>query len=97
MPDIRIERHHTLGKESAKRSVDGIARQIKAQLNANCDWYGDEMVIRSSGADGRIKVSENLIVIEVNLGLLLSPMTSTIEREITRQLDTRVGTGKGGM
>ncbi|MBL7989442.1 MAG: polyhydroxyalkanoic acid system family protein [Chlorobi bacterium] len=96
MPDIRIERYHTLGKESAKRSVDGIARQLKSTLNATCDWYGDEMVIRSSGTDGRIKVSENQIVLEVNLGLMLSPMKSTIEREINRQLDTRLGTGKGG-
>ena len=96
MPDIRIERYHSLGKESAKRSVDGLARQLKATLNATCDWYGDEMVIRSSGADGRINVSDTQVVIEVTLSMMLSPMKSTIEREINRQLETRLGTGKGG-
>ena len=52
----------------------------------SCQWQGDVLAVRRSGADGRIEVREDSVKVLLNLGLLLA-MGSSIQGQIERALD----------
>lgn len=87
MAAINIRRPHNLGREGAREAVEKIARELNSRLQVAHRWEGDSMVFNRSGADGRIHVDDREVVVDIKLGLMLSPMKGIIEDQIERYLD----------
>lgn len=90
MAKIEIERQHSLGKQAARESVDGLAQKLSERQGLACRWDGDVMLMERSGVDGRIEVGEDRVRVEVTLGLLLAPMSGLLKQEIEKALDKRL-------
>jgi putative polyhydroxyalkanoate system protein len=90
MSKIHIHRTHTLGKVGARREVEEIAKQLKERLQADYHWHGDQLHFERSGAEGRIEVGEDDVDVNIELGLMLSPMKGMIQKQVEEYLDARL-------
>ncbi|GEM_PF-35442 len=87
MAQIIVERSHNLGRDAAREKADELAARLAREFGVSCQWQGDVLAVRRSGADGRIEVREDSVKVLLNLGLLLSAMGSSIQGQIERALD----------
>ncbi|MCY1266141.1 putative polyhydroxyalkanoic acid system protein (PHA_gran_rgn) [compost metagenome] len=87
MSHIRVERAHSLGLEAARAKADKLGERFASQYGLSHVWQGNTLVFQRSGVDGRIDVSEDRVVVDIKLGLLLSAMGGVLKSEIERGLD----------
>jgi putative polyhydroxyalkanoate system protein len=82
MADIRVEKAHALGKEAALRAALRVAERMKEKAQVEFRVSGDVIELERTGAKGRITVSDDRVIAEVKLGLMLKPMRSLVEGKI---------------
>jgi putative polyhydroxyalkanoate system protein len=87
MATITLERTHSLGREAARIKAERLAERLAHQYALKYQWSGDTLEFKRKGAHGRIEVSEDQVCVSLHLGLLLSALSGTIQREIEKGLD----------
>lgn len=87
MARIHLQRKHNLARTEARARVEAIASKLSTTLNAKYAWEGDALRFTRSGASGSINIGDDLIEVEVRLGLLLAPMAGAIETAIRDNVD----------
>ena len=87
MARINIVRSHTLGRAGARKAIDRLASDLSSKLQAETRWTGDTLAFNRSGAKGRIDVDDTKVHVDVDLGLMLTPMRGMIEQQINSYLD----------
>ena len=87
MARIVVERTHTLVRQAAREKAEQLAAKLVNDYGVRCEWQGDVLAVRRSGADGRIEVGEDRVRVLLNLGLLLSAMGSSVQAQIEHALD----------
>ena len=90
MADIQIRRHHKLGLEEARRAAEEIAENLKERLKAAYHWDGEHLRFKRRGAEGYLWVTDDVIEINIKLGLMLRPMKSLIEGKVVDFLDRKL-------
>lgn len=87
---MRIRRNHNLGIEEARKRADLIARDLQGQFSLRSDWRGDALHVKGNGVDGELRVTEDMIELNVRLGFALKlmegPIRSAIESTIDEEL-----------
>ena len=91
MAKIHIIRKHDLGQTEARKRVEKIARSLENKLEAKIFWKGNTLNFKRSGATGTLDVGENHIDCNVKLGMLLTPLKSTIETALNDTIDKAIG------
>ena len=91
MSRIHVERSHSLGREAAREKAQKLADKLAREHGVSYAWQGDTLIFKRSGVDGRIEVGDDLVAVEVKLGLLLSAMGGMLKGEIERALDKALG------
>ena len=84
---IHVRRQHDVGLAAAKRLAETMPHELQADHGGTYSWKEDEHVFRRPGATGRVAVTKSDVDVTVDLGLLLTPLRSRIEREIRTFLD----------
>jgi putative polyhydroxyalkanoate system protein len=91
MPDIRIEREHTLGLAQARKLAFKWAETAEEKLDMACTYEegkaGDLVTFTRSGVNGELKVTKDRFELDARLGFLLGAFKDRIEREIVKNLD----------
>ncbi|MCI0994331.1 polyhydroxyalkanoic acid system protein [Pseudomonas corrugata] len=87
MAKISVERTHDLGKEAARAKADQLAQKLSDSYGLKPQWVGDTLEFKGSGVEGTVAVGEDLIRVDVKLGLLMSAMSGMIKTEIEKALD----------
>ena len=87
MARISIEREHSLGKEQARAKAEQLARKLEDKYGVASSWSGDTLNLKRSGIKGSVLVDDDVLRIDVELGLLMSAMSGTIKSEIEKALD----------
>jgi len=91
MSTIVVRRKHDLGLAKAKRLAESIARQLRDDYGGSFTWKGDDLRFKRPGASGSVAVTKAGFQVRVELGLLLSPLRSRIQREIVTFCDEHLG------
>ena len=91
MASISIAKQHALTHRKAKEAAEQLAQDLRQRFDLAYEWEGDQVVFERPGVAGRMHVSATHIRLEVKLGLLLTPLKPSIEREIHAQLDKLSG------
>jgi putative polyhydroxyalkanoate system protein len=91
MATIRIDRPHRLSHADARTLVERVARDFEKRFDLAWRWEGDEVHFARPGVSGFMLVGASTLVLEVRLGLLLSPLKPTIERQMNAHLDALEG------
>ncbi|MBC7603156.1 MAG: polyhydroxyalkanoic acid system family protein [Ramlibacter sp.] len=91
MPDIHINREHTLGLPQARKLAFKWAETAEEKLGMECTYEEgkteDIVSFTRSGANGELKVTKDSFVLDAKLGFLLGAFRERIELEIVKNLD----------
>ena len=87
MARISVERTHSLGLEAAREKARPLVERLASQYGLTPTWAGDTVKLKRSGVNGSLLISDNNVMVDVELGLLMSAMSGMIQSEIERSLD----------
>ena len=91
MPDIHIEREHTLGLAEARKLAFRWAELAEQKFDMECSYEegktSDLVSFSRSGANGELKVTAERFELHARLGFLLGVFKERIETEIVNNLD----------
>lgn len=91
MPDIHIEREHTLGLAQARKLAFRWAELAEEKFDMACTYEegktSDLVSFTRSGVNGELKVTKGSFELDARLGFLLGAFKDRIEREIVENLD----------
>lgn len=97
MPDIHIERHHTLGLAKAREVAHEWVLQAERDYGLECVYEeGDACDVAKftrTGIDGDMEVTGNSFRLRAALGFLYGSFSEQIEQRLQRNLDNLLGTG----
>jgi len=91
LANISIAKTHRLSPKKARDAAEKIARDLKSRFSLEYAWNGDRVDFERPGVTGSMHVTKDQIRLDVGLGFLLTPLKSTIEKEIHAQLDRMLG------
>jgi putative polyhydroxyalkanoate system protein len=91
MSRIVVRRHHDLGLARGRRLAEAMARRLRDDYGGSYTWEGNDLRFYRSGASGCVTVTGDDVQVRVELGFLLSPLRSRIEREIRAFCDEHLG------
>ncbi|HYT98517.1 MAG TPA: polyhydroxyalkanoic acid system family protein [Casimicrobiaceae bacterium] len=91
MATISIAKKHRLSHKKAKDAAEEIARDLKSRFALDYAWSGDRIDFERPGVSGSMHVRKDQIQLDVSLSFLLTPIKSSIEREIHAQFDRLLG------
>ena len=95
MPELKIEREHTLGLGGARLVAERWLEQAEQEWGMTCASEPGEAVDRMrferSGVSGELTLSENRFDLHLKLGFLLGAYSGKIEEKIRSNLDALLG------
>lgn len=101
MPDIHIQRDHTLGLPAARKIAFKWAEQAEEEFGMDCTYEEaekggdcDTVTFTRSGVKGTLMVTADQFELEAKLGFLLGAFKDKIEGEISKNLDTLLAAKK---
>ncbi len=98
MPDIKIHRTHQLGLAKARKVALKWAEDVEKKFEMECTILegetSDTVEFTRSGVKGTLVVAADHFDLNAKLGFLLGAFSSTIESEISRNLDALLEGGK---
>ncbi|MDQ0014808.1 putative polyhydroxyalkanoate system protein [Variovorax boronicumulans] len=100
MPDIHIERNHTLGIAGAREVARQWVQQVEEDYGLECTYTEgktcDVAQFSRPGIDGTVEVTASTFKLEATLGFLFSSFSEQIEQKISRNLDELLDAPNGG-
>lgn len=87
MAIVKVKRKHHLGANDARATVEKLAKKLEQELDAKCHWEGSRLVFTRAGATGHVDVSDDDVLVELKLGMLLRPMKGKIQKTIEEEID----------
>ncbi len=95
MPDLNIEREHTLGLDGARLVAERWREQAEQDWGMACEFEPgeteDRMRFSRSGVSGLLTVNEHRFDLQLKLGFLLGAYAEKIEQKIRQNLDELLG------
>lgn len=95
MPDLKIEREHTLGLDGAREIAERWREQAEQDWGMTCTSEPGEAVDRMcfarSGVSGELTVTETRFDLQLKLGFLLGAYSGKIAQKINANLDALLG------
>lgn len=83
MSEIKVTRTHHLSARKARLAAEYVAADLRSQYGLDYRWDdADVLSFRRAGLTGQLTLARRQVTVQVRLGLLLSPLKSTFEREI---------------
>lgn len=100
MPDIHIERQHTLGLAAARGIARQWVRQAEQEYGMACSYdegeHGDTAHFSRAGIEGSCEVTADAISFRATLGFLYSSFSEQIEQRLTKSLEGLMGGSGAG-
>ena len=95
MPQLRIEREHTLGLSGARAVAERWREQAEQAWGMSCEsetgQNEDRMRFARSGVSGELRVTDTRFDLQLQLGFLLGAYSGKIEEKIRANLDALLG------
>lgn len=95
MPELKIEREHSLGLDGARLVAERWREQAEQDWGMSCasepGEAEDRMRFARSGVSGELTVSETRFDLQIKLGFLLGAYSGKIEEKINANLDALLG------
>jgi len=95
MPELNIERTHTLGLAGARAMAERWREQAEQEWGMACEFesgeFEDRMRFARSGVSGELVVTETRFDLQLKLGFLLGAYSGKIEEKIKANLDELLG------
>jgi putative polyhydroxyalkanoate system protein len=87
MPKFDVDVPHNLPLPDVRTRLARAKGKLESAYGAQCTWEGeDRLIVTRKGLHATVNVEPSRLHIDVELGLLLTPMAGAIRNGITRQL-----------
>lgn len=90
MAGFQIRKAHSMSKAELRDAAQELASELEAAHGIRARWDGDCVRMRGAGVDGRLTLSDDDVLVSVELGLLASPFKNVLRSEVQRFLDEYV-------
>ncbi len=87
MAAIYLQRRHTLGLKKARQAAQKVADDMAESFAIESEWDGNALRFSRAGVSGSLTVSKDSVVLDAQLGLLLSAFASRIEERLQKDFD----------
>ena len=87
MAVIKKSRNHSLDWEHAKASAEKIVIHLAEEFGVKYHWEDETVKFKGAGAKGRMTVLADRLDLKMELGFMLLPFRSRIEKEMDKYLD----------
>jgi putative polyhydroxyalkanoate system protein len=91
MSTIKIERKHSLGEDAVRNRVGEIEPMLKEKFGVRLAWRGKDADIEGRGVSGSVRISGDILAIDLKLGLLVRPFAAKIRRVMEARIDEALG------
>lgn len=95
MPELKIEREHTLGLAGARAVAERWREQAEQDWGMSCESEPgegeDRLRFARSGVSGELVVTERRFDLQLKLGFLLGAYSGKIEEKIQANLEALLG------
>ncbi|MHC1479055.1 polyhydroxyalkanoic acid system family protein [Frateuria aurantia] len=85
MPKVDIREPCHLPQAEARQRIEQIVSKMHEQFGTQGEWNGDCYRFSRPGLSGQVTVGADHVRIEIELGLLMTPLKPMIEQEIHRK------------
>jgi putative polyhydroxyalkanoate system protein len=83
---LHIEHSTRFTKDDIRGKLGEVMGKIEERFSLKGSWRGDEYTFTRSGVDGKAVISDNRVVVDIKLGLMLSALRGVIESEMKTKL-----------
>ncbi|KAA0217077.1 MAG: polyhydroxyalkanoic acid system protein [Lautropia sp.] len=87
MAAIYLQRRHALGLKKARQAAQKVADDMAESFAIESEWDGNALRFSRAGVSGSLTVSKDSVVLDAQLGLLLSAFASRIEERLQKDFD----------
>ncbi|MBK7355755.1 polyhydroxyalkanoic acid system family protein [Propionivibrio sp.] len=87
MSEIIIRRNHGKSPSDARSAAENMAAQLKSEFDLDYAWDGEVMHFKRPGVSGELTLDNQEVALKIRLGLLLSALKPSIEREVHKYFD----------
>ncbi len=91
VPTIDILAKHNLSHEEALTAADELSCDLSEKFGIEYGWEDDVIHFERPGVDGQIRVQDDEIRVQANLGIMLMMLKGPIEQEIVVYLQQHFG------
>ncbi len=96
MPELHIERPHTLGLKAARAAAHRWTEEVEREWGMRCRTEKgstqDQIHFERTGVSGCLTVSADRFDLQLKLGFVLGALAGKIEQQIRQSLDDLLGT-----
>lgn len=87
MPKFTIEQTHSLDADAVRARLETLNQRLAEKYGLASTWKSPtEATIKGTGASGRILCRAGVVLLEVDLSFMLTPMRERIENRVRREL-----------
>ena len=87
MPKYELEVPHNLPLSDVRSRLDRAKGKLETDYGARCTWEDeDRLQVARKGLQATVHLEPSRLRVDLELGLLLSPLAGNIRNGITRQL-----------
>jgi putative polyhydroxyalkanoate system protein len=87
MPKFDVEIPHALPPQDVRSRLERAASKLERDYGAKCSFDpGGNLLVNRKGLDAKVLVEANRLLVQVELGLLMTPLAGTIKSSITKEL-----------
>ena len=87
MTRIHLQRAHGLGLDRVRQAVQKAAEEMADSHQVESRWEGDVLRFSRAGLTGSLALGESEVVLDAELGMLLSAFKPKIEEQIQKNFD----------
>lgn len=89
MRKFTVEIPHSLPTDEVRARLDKAKAKLEADYGASCSWEGDALMrVSRKGLDGKVAIEPDKLRVDVELGLIMSAMSTQVRDGIVKRLTT---------
>ena len=88
MPKVVIEQSHALEAVEVKKRLDGLNEKLSTRYGIDAEWHSPtEARFKGKGASGTIRCKPGMVVVDIELPFLMTPLKSQVESRVRTELE----------
>ena len=90
MARFTVSRSYSMPREEVRGIAEDLAHQIERDYGVSARWQGDRVSMRGKGVDGTLSIEDDVVRVDVSLGVMASVFERSLRRIVTEYLEEYV-------
>ena len=92
MARVNVSQDHNKTEDEVREIVNRLTDDLKSRYGISPDWQSDNLVkFKRSGVSGQLRISDNKVTIDLDIGFLLSAYAGKIKSELSTMMAKKLG------